>query len=380
MLDCPVRNLTDVSSSPLPLVVDDSLADARSSYRAAVDLLDGYVHESHFLRDDDSPDNHIVWASDGFRSIFGCSFEEYNRAKAWGGFYHREEIEAAVQRARALRRGQIVQAELRVLRTNGQVRWLYVKNRPIVDPTTQRVIGMLGIGQDITQRKEAEQNLRGLEREIINIANREQQRIAHDLHDGLCQELTGIAMMLRSTAGLHGGVSPALSESLEETIGLLNRSINEARTLARGLSPLETGYGGLVGALSSLAAYARDTATVDARFECTRRLIWTKPLSSADNHLYRIASEAVHNALRHSGAKHIRISLRTRAGGLLLQVRDDGRGIPQNPSSSTGMGLRIMDYRTHMIGGSMSVKSGPRRGTSIQCFLPTLPDGIRLAR
>jgi two-component system, NarL family, sensor histidine kinase UhpB len=370
--------MSNLQMAPLALEAEDSLADARSSYRAAVDLLDGYVHESHFLRDDDSPDNHIVWASDGFKSIFGCSFEEYNRAKTWGGFYHREEIEAALERARALRRGEVVEAELRVLRTNGQVRWLYVKNRPIVDPATQRVIGILGIGQDITQRKEAEKNLRGLEREIINIANREQQRIAHDLHDGLCQELTGIAMMLRSTAGRHGGVSPALSEALEETIGLVNRSIQEARTLARGLSPLETGYGGLVGALNSLAAHARDTVGVDARFDCSRRLVWTKSLSNADDHLYRIASEAVHNALRHSGAKCIRVALRVRANGLVLKVRDNGRGLPDNRSSDPGMGMRIMEYRAHMIGGRMSVESAPQRGTSIECFLPVLPDGIRL--
>lgn len=356
----------------------EKLTDARASYAAAADLLDGYVYEARFSRDDESPDNYVVWASEGFAAVLGVSIEEYNRPRVWSKFYHQDELRAAADRAKALRRGEIVSAEIRVFHATGEVRWLYVKNRPVFDAGTRRVVGFLGIGQDVTPRKEAEANLRALELEITEVSNREQQRIASDLHDGLGQNLTGISMMLRSIADRQVRGFTDLAASLEEVIVLVNRSINEARTLASGLAPLDIGHDGLAGALRALAVHTGEISAVDIRFVRAGTSLPINLSSAAENHIYRIGREAVYNALRHSGAKSIRIYLRPGRAGLLLRVCDDGCGFPAAPSPAAGIGMRMMDYRARTIDARLLIRSRRLVGTSIVCFIPTLPGSVAI--
>jgi PAS domain S-box-containing protein len=372
-------------------------------YRAGADLFDGYVHESRFERGDQSAEHRIVWASEGFAAVFGCTVEEYNRGALWGGRYHPDELGAAMQRAAALRRGESVEAELKIVRGRGETRWLHVKNRPIFDPATGAVTGVLGIGQDITRRKLAEQACRdaqralgdvaerqGVAREIIAITSREQQRIAQEL-DGLGQELTGVALLLRSLAEETSRCSAQLRESMDGIIGFVNRAIGEACMLARSLSPVELDHGGLPYGLTRLAERSSAPQRVDVCIRCPEESLAFVTAAAAEQ-LYRIAEEAVSNAVRHSQAQNIRISLLQYADHVYMSVIDDGCGIsahhhagtdaadPRNPppapgTPAPGMGLRIMQYRARMIGAQLRIERGPHGGTWVCCRLSSSQPG-----
>ena len=222
----------------------------------------------------------------------------------------------------------------------------------------------LGVVQDITERKE-------LEHEIIEIANREQQRIGSDLHDGLGQELTGVALMLRSLSVKIRKSEPAFTPDVDEIVVLVNHTIESTRALARGLSPVSLDRGGLVHALRGLASRAREMYGVDVRL---RIRIW--PQLTLDeptaNHLYRIAQEAVTNAVRHGRASTISVQLVVEERNVRLTISDNGVGLPPEASDepqhgTSGMGLKIMAYRARMIGGEVTVERLKEGGTRVRC-------------
>lgn len=220
------------------------------------------------------------------------------------------------------------------------------------------VTGVIVYATDITER-------RALEREILEISNREQRRIGSDLHDGLGQELTGIALMLRGiTSALARGAAPRTGD-LDEVVALVNGAIDTTRTLARGLSPVALEGGGLVDALRTLVARTREMYGLDIRF----RSRVTAPVTldaSATGHLYRIAQESLTNAARHAHASVVTVRISAGASRLTLSVVDDGCGL--GSTAGLGMGLKIMRYRSHMIAGDLRVESaGPGRGTRISC-------------
>ena len=242
----------------------------------------------------------------------------------------------------------VVSCVITPLRMSGAEHWLAVLN-------------------DVTERKR-------LEREIIEIANREQQRIGSDLHDGLGQELTGIALMLRSLAVPLQKQNPALKGEVDDVIGLVNNAIQTSRSLARGLSPVNAQRGGLAEALQTLAAKVagRYGILVTFKGECDGASLGLD--ENAATHLYRIAQEAITNTARHSGATEVTIRIgRAGAGGGLLQlsVDDNGRGFDEQVADgSDGLGLKIMRYRAQMLGGDLVLESSASGGTSVRCVFP----------
>jgi PAS domain S-box-containing protein len=228
----------------------------------------------------------------------------------------------------------------------------------------------LVVVEDVTQRRE-------LEREIIDIANREQRRIGSDLHDGLGQELTGVALMLRGLVGrLRKEQSPSVSDA-EEIVALVNRTIESARSLARGLSPVSVERGGLPSALRALATRMREIYGTQLRF---RSKIWPQLAldSSASNHIYRIAQEAVNNAIKHGHAREVIIDLHVTGESVTLIVSDNGSGLPAGVNLSSGMGLKIMRYRATMLGGEVRIESRPEGGTRVilSCRQPAPADSV----
>ena len=220
----------------------------------------------------------------------------------------------------------------------------------------------LAVLNDVTERKV-------LEREILEVSNREQQRIGNDLHDGLGQELTGVALMLRSLSTRIRRSHPAALPDVDEIIALLNQSIHNARTLARGLSPVSLERGGLVPALRTLAARARETYGLSL----TLRTRVTHPLrldESAASHLYRIVQEALSNAMRHGRATRVRIQLSSDDIAIRLSVHDDGRGLPPDAQRAMGLGLRTMRYRAQVVGGDLLVTNHRLGGTIVRCVCP----------
>lgn len=229
----------------------------------------------------------------------------------------------------------------------------------------------IAVIMDVTER-------RVLERAIIDATNREQQRIGHDLHDGLGQELTGISLMLRSFAQRAASEYPSGAPVLNEVVDLVNHAVDSARALAHGLSPVILERGGLPAALEQLAASASRTHGLRVRFrKSIQREIDID--STATHHLYRIAQEAVTNAARHSGASVVSIRLQAGREQLTLTISDDGRGLPppdDGARSPDGMGLRIMEYRARMMHAQFALQSLRTGGTRVTVTLPRCPNSL----
>jgi PAS domain S-box-containing protein len=219
--------------------------------------------------------------------------------------------------------------------------------------------------RDITRRVE-------LEREILAISEREQRRLGQDLHDDLCQQLAGIEFLSQRLANDLALESPAGAAQAKEIALMVQRAMTQTRELARGLSPVRLKAEGLAEALRELAAGTRKVFGCDCRLRCDR------PVRVPDHivaiHLYRIAQEAVSNAVRHGQARCIELSLTAKGRSVTLAVNDNGAGIPHKPPQQNGMGLRIMSYRAEVIGGTLIVERDPRGGTSVIC---TVPAGLR---
>jgi two-component system CheB/CheR fusion protein len=213
-----------------------------------------------------------------------------------------------------------------------------------------------GFVRDITERKR-------LEKEILEISEREQRRIGQDLHDGLCQHLAGIEMLAQVLAQKLAKKSKDGSARAVEIAKAVRESIGQTRLLARGLSPVTLESEGLMSALAELALNTGKIFRVRCAFDCPEVVKFND--HAAATHLFRIAQEAVSNAIKHGRAKTISIQLHEDASRLRLRVSDDGVGFPENFSGGAGMGLRIMQTRIGMVGGTVTIERQPAGGTSV---------------
>ncbi len=211
-----------------------------------------------------------------------------------------------------------------------------------------------------------------LESEILEIAEREQRRIGQDLHDGLSQRLRGIAYLSHVlTEELAQKSSPAARDARRIT-QLLGQAIREARGLARGLSPIRLEADGLMSALKELAANIKSIYRISCHVVCPRPVL-IEDRSVAIN-LFRIAQEAIQNALKHGQATHIVIRLTQTREQVELVVKDDGRGLPRNFAQRHGMGLKIMDHRASVVGAELQVQRQRGGGTVLTCLWRAKPD------
>lgn len=217
--------------------------------------------------------------------------------------------------------------------------------------------------RDISDRKR-------LEKAILEIGETERRKIGQDLHDGLGQLLTGIAFMSKVLEQRLAESSPADAAEAAKIVKLVNDSIKMTRELARGLLPVDSQSHGLMAALENLCGEVSEVFHAHCRLE--RR---TPDLSFAGalaEPLFRLTQEAVTNAIRHGQAKNVVIGLNVVNGGGVLTVRDDGCGFEVASRSQSGLGLRIMNYRAKMIGGTVEVESSPGAGTLVRCDFPVL--------
>jgi two-component system CheB/CheR fusion protein len=218
-----------------------------------------------------------------------------------------------------------------------------------------------GIIRDITERKQ-------LEREILEISDREQRRIGHDLHDGLCQHLAGIELMSQVLAKKLAPKSKAHAQQVREIANHVREAIAHTRSLARGLSPVTIESEGLTSALLELATNTEKIFQVRCRCE------FDEPVAIHDHavatHLFRIAQEAVSNAVKHGRAQRIVITLRNSPGRITLDISDNGNGFRKQPANHKGMGLHIMRSRASMIGAAMAIESNAQGGVRVTCTVP----------
>jgi signal transduction histidine kinase len=214
------------------------------------------------------------------------------------------------------------------------------------------------VARDITERKQ-------LEREILQISNREQRRIGHDLHDGVCQQLAAIAYRLDMVSDeLKEKNLPEFSE-MERIGGLLNEAISQTRGVARGLFPVRLEEDGLVSALEEIVVNATKLFNARCKFTCVEPP--PKPDVTASLHLFYITQEAVLNAAKHGQATEILIAISRPAERFVLTASDNGRGFEPSERHGGGMGIRIMRYRAQVIDATLDLKSCPGQGTQITC-------------
>jgi signal transduction histidine kinase len=210
---------------------------------------------------------------------------------------------------------------------------------------------------------------RGLEKEIVTISERERQRVGQDLHDGLCQYLAALGY---ATAALQEDLEqlqlPSEAKRAAELTTLLQDAVMQTRDLARGLVPVETSANGLPSALEELADSVARLTRIDCRFEQQDDTLISDEATAT--HLFRIAQEAINNALKHANARQILINLRASGGRIVLEVCDDGVGIENAKTRGGGMGLNILQYRASCLGGELRVSQIAEGGTRVRCSVP----------
>jgi signal transduction histidine kinase len=207
-----------------------------------------------------------------------------------------------------------------------------------------------------------------LEEEILRVSEREQRRIGHDLHDSLCQHLTGTALAGQVLGERLAAKSLPEAADAGKVVALVEEGITLARNLARGLYPVEMEAEGLMAAFQELADNMAKGARVCCVFGCAAPVLMHD--DAAATHLYRIAQEAVRNAIQHGKPKRIGITLAEQNGLVTLTVEDDGVGVPETVRESGGLGIRIMAHRAAMIGGSFTIEPAPTGGTIVTCSIP----------
>lgn len=208
---------------------------------------------------------------------------------------------------------------------------------------------------------------RRLEKIILDISERERRNIGRDLHDGLGQHLTGTSLTGQLLVEKLQTQQIAEAADARKLVALIEEGIEQTRRLAKGLVLAEVERDGLPAALEELATATTEQSQVTCEFRSTGDAHFD---DSVNIHLYRIAQEAVHNALRHGKARHIEIGLAGADGGWEMSVRDDGAGLPLPAAREHGLGLSIMAHRATMIGASFAIGTPPGGGTLITCRLP----------
>ncbi len=223
--------------------------------------------------------------------------------------------------------------------------------------------------RDIAKRKLLEQDRKHLERELLCIIERERQRTGRQLHDSIGQQLTGISCMIEALGDRLSGASLADEVSYVEKIGAqVNQAVEQTRILAKGLDPIDLESNGLKLELEKLAMHTQCIYGIACTVECGE-MVSIEDSSIAIN-LYRIAQEAITNAMRHGKPKNIEVGLIAEDGHWKLTVANDGLEFPEDRTDGDGMGLRIMQHRADMINGSLNIRRGVNGGTIVTCTFP----------
>lgn len=215
-----------------------------------------------------------------------------------------------------------------------------------------------------------------LEGELLEVGERERRRLSFELHDGLCQHLTGTALaahVLMEKLTRRG--IPEAAEAAK-TVDLIEEGISLSRKMAKGLQPVEMHASGLMQALQDFAGATTNQFKISCRFECDAPIFFGS-ISQAD-HLYHIAREATTNAIKHGRAHNVVISLEPRDEGAVLTVTDDGFGIPMPLPKKGGMGLTIMAQRAKLIGATFDIRPVPDGGTVATCTVPHPAAGMEI--
>ena len=314
---------------------------------------------SVLIADSELPDPVVKYINPAFAQAVGCRPEDLvgRRLSAVPSLARVSQLVRA-----AMPEGKQFLEEMAPYEASSGQRWGEWRVGPVTD-FSGRISHYLVIFRDITERKR-------LEREILEISDRERRAIGQDLHDGLCQQLAGVELMCQVLEQKISRRSGSAAQQAAEIGRHVRDAIAQTRSLARGLSPVTLEFEGLESALNELAANTERMFGILCEVQCGPRL--RVPNLAVSTHLYRIAQEAVSNAIKHGKAHRVSIRLATIGDRLELSIVDDGQGLLELPDRQRGMGLSIMHYRAGMIGGSLTVENVPAPGSGVRviCSAP----------
>ncbi|CAN5434135.1 hypothetical protein BH18VER1_BH18VER1_08400 [soil metagenome] len=371
---------------------DEALRQSEERFRL---LVEGAPDHAMFLMDEEGT---ITYWSTGAETVFGWQAEEAVGKKTELVFTPEDRAKREhVKEMETAKNDECATDRRWHLRKDGALIWIDGVMRRLDNPDGS-LRGFAKIARDATEMRRAEDQLREghdqleervrhrtmelqamnetledemtrrqrLEREILEVTERERARISQDLHDSLCQELTATAFLLKSRAKTLGRDDPEAGEALHEGAAMVNKNAGLARDLARGLHPLELGEGGLIAALRELAA--RTTDGVTCRCECPRSL--RVPTQNVAVNLYRIAQEAVMNAIKHAKPTEVLICIERSSDEIVLSICDDGTP-RKGKKKPDGLGLQMMRYRASVSGGRLTVETKrDGKGTKVTCRVP----------
>jgi PAS domain S-box-containing protein len=316
----------------------------------------------------------VTW-SPQFEAIRGLTpgeFHETFEATFWD--MHPEDIQRVRQTINESLEQERHQIEYRIIRPDGQLRWLESRGRVVRD-TDGTPRGMRGVCMDITARKEAEEERNRLiarEQAAIEakVALEERQKLARELHDSVSQSLYGIgtAAQTARSALEDDHDAAAATEALGYVVMMADVGLAEMRALISELRPETLAQEGLVAALERHVELvrARQHLRVETDLGQEPRLAL-----AAKEVLYRIAREALHNTVKHARAHWVSMSLRSTDETTVLEVTDDGVGFDPAGEYPGHLGLASMAERARAAGGQLSIDSDAERGTRVTVQIPS---------
>jgi PAS domain S-box-containing protein len=304
----------------------------------------------------------IVYWNQGAERLYG-----FSRREALGRVNHELLATQHVQGLDAILKPLLKHGEWtgELIHRTKQGTTLIVESRmKILDqPNGQRLV--IESNRDLTERLK-------LQGEIVAASERERERFGHDLHDGLCQILTGARLKTESLADHVAAHAPESAQRARAVVGLIAQALEESRNLARGLEPVSNDPEGLRAALHQLAESTSRLFGVNCT--CTAAEPAAVQDHSAATELFRITQEAVSNAIKHGHATTISLYLASGPEGVVLKVTNDGKPFPKQPRN-LGMGLKTMRFRAGRIGATLTLQAGHHGGTIVRCALPPAPLG-----
>jgi PAS domain S-box-containing protein len=351
----------------------EELRESEERHRAISELTSDY---NYALRIDADGSATLEVVTEGFNRITGFTLEDVNARGGWGILIYPEDIDEALRGLRRVLAGEVNASVLRIITKQGSVRWVRNLNKPVWDAARSRVIRIIGAAQDITERRQAEEELRAsrerlqaLSRQLIAAQENERRRLAHELHDEIGQSLTAIGIHLqaaRSTAG------EAAQTRLREALAIVDQAISQVRHLSLDLRPSVLDDLGLEAALRWYADRQIRLTGLDIRLDI--HLGGCRLATEVETACFRVVQEALTNVFRHACAGRVWIELQRRPM-VELTVRDDGLGFDpqtarQRSAEGASFGLLGMQERVELLGGEFAVESRPDHGASIRVRFP----------
>lgn len=392
-----LQNISDISERKR---IEEALREAGERFRFMAESMPQKIFTA-------TPDGSVDYLNRQWSEFTGLPFEEM-RGWGWVKFNHPNDLEETLRRWKeVMETGNNFELEHRFRRKDEVYRWhlsrafamrdadgnitLWIGSSTDIDDMMQAQVELMDAEAQLADRAvqlerivtlrtgelttahaklltEADERRR-LESEVAGSIEGERERLGHDLHDGVVQELTGITMMLQALATTLRKLSPAHSKEANRLCRMLETAHGNARDLAKCFYPVELEQHGIYIALEGIAQRTEQQFGISCIVDCEAPdALQKKDVTSVQ--LFRIAQEAVQNAIKHAHAKTILIHLSNKNGSWLLTVRDDGIGLPENMSEKDGMGLRIMQYRARIMDGNLSVENAEGGGVLVTCTAP----------